>query len=324
MRRGVPPTAIWLLAATCLLAAPPFFGTYHIYLLNLILVNVIVAVGLNLLTGNAGLISLCQSSFMAIGAYATTLLTARLGFPCWIALAGGGAIAAAFGCLLAVPAMRLGGFYLALATLGFLEVTQILIEQFSSLTGGVRGLMVPRPTLFGVALGTDLSLYYAVLPIAVGLILVARNLMGSWIGRAFDAIRNSPAAAQTLGISLAQTKVIAFAVSAFYAGIAGGIGAMIVGFIDPTEYGASASLRAITFIVIGGMGSIAGSVIGATLLTILPEVLRVAKEFSDPLYALLLLGFLIFKPEGLVGLIPRGWSRTSRHEMDVKPEMPAP
>jgi branched-chain amino acid transport system permease protein len=319
-----PALSIWLLGAALLLAVPPFLGTYHVYLLNLVLVNVIVAVGLNLLTGNAGLISLCQSSFMAIGAYATTLSTTRLGIPCWIGLVGGGAVAAGFGCMLAVPAMRLGGFYLALATLGFLEITQILIEQLSGVTGGVRGLMVPRPTLFGATLSTDVSLYYAVLPVAAGLLLIARNLLRSGVGRAFDAIRNSPAAAQTLGISLARTKVLAFALSACYAGVAGGIGAMIVGFIDPTEYGATASLRAITFIVVGGMGSIAGSVIGATLLTILPEALRGAKEFSDLLYAMLLLGFLVFMPRGLVGLIPWPRSRLSARGTTGRPEMPAP
>jgi len=289
-------------AVLAALAAPLLFGTYGAYLCNLVLVNVVIAVGLNLLTGNAGQISLCNSSFVAIGAYVCTWLFTQQGLSFWLALPAGGAVAAAFGCLLALPAMRLSGFYLALATLGFLEITEVVIEQFPDITGGIRGMLAARPTLFGVTLATDRALYYTILPIVAVLVVVARNLLACDTGRAFNAIRVSPLAAQTLGISPARTKLIAFALAAFYAGIAGGLGAAVVGFIDPAEFGAGAALREVTFIVVGGLGSVAGSVIGAIVLTLLPELLRGVQEYADLVYAGLLLGFLMLLPQGLVRL----------------------
>ena len=295
----------WLAVAALLLAVPPALGTYELYVINIALVNIVLATGLNLLTGNAGQISLCNSSFMAIGAYACTLLVAAAELSFWLALPAAGIVAAAFGCALALPAMRLSGFHLALATLGFLEITQIMIEEFPNVTGGIRGMIAPRPTLFGWKLGSDLGLYYAVMPIVVGLVLVARNLVRSPVGRAFDAIRNSIPAAQSLGISPERTKLIAFAIAALYAGVAGGLGAAVVGFIDPVEYGAGAALRHVTFIVVGGIGSTAGSIVGAVVLTLLPELLRGLKEYSDFVYAALLLAFLILLPQGLVGLGPK-------------------
>lgn len=290
--------------AALLLLVPPALGTYELYLANLALVNIALAIGLNLLTGNAGQISLCHSSFMAIGAYATTLLVAKAGLSFWLALPAGGVIAMAFGCVLALPAMRLSGFYLALATLGFLEITQIMIEEYPQLTGGIRGMIAGRPTIFGWKLGSDLALYYTVMPIVATLVLAARNLVQSPVGRAFDAIRNSTPAAQTLGISPSWTKLTAFAIAALYAGLAGGLGAAVVGFIDPVEYGAGASLRQVTFIVVGGIGSIAGSIVGAVALTLLPELLRGVKEYGDFVYAALLLAFLILLPKGLIGFWP--------------------
>jgi branched-chain amino acid transport system permease protein len=180
-----------------------------------------------------------------------------------------------------------------------------MIEEFPNITGGIRGMIAPRPTLFGWKLGGDLALYYVVMPIVAGLALIARNLMRSPVGRSFDAIRNSIPAAQSLGISPERTKLIAFAIAALYAGIAGGLDASIVGFIDPVEYGAGASLGHVTFIVVGGMGSLSGSIVGAVALTLLPELLRGLKEYSDFVYAALLLAFLIFLPQGLVGLGPK-------------------
>jgi branched-chain amino acid transport system permease protein len=309
-------------AALALVAGPWLLGTYQLYFINLVLVNVIIAVGLNMLTGNAGQISMCHSSFMAIGAYATTLLheSAQLSF--WIALPAGALIAAAFGVCVGLPAIRLGGFYLALATLGVLEMTQIVIYQFPSLTGGVRGMLAPRPTVFGQPLTSDLSLYYPVLGVAVVMLLFARNLLRSPVGRAFDAIRNSGPAAQALGIPLASTKLVAFTVAALYAGVGGGLYAAVVGFIDPIEFGIWTSVRHIIFIVVGGLGSLPGSVVGAALITGLPEGLRRFQEYSDFVYGALLLAFLIFMPSGIAG----AWRRLSevwRGEA-VIPAGPAP
>jgi branched-chain amino acid transport system permease protein len=275
-----------------LLALPPFLGSYYHYIASLALINIIIAMGLNLLTGNAGQISLCQSSFMAIGAYATTYLSAKLGVSYWVALPAGGCLAGLFGLVLGVPALRLQGFYLAVVTLGFLEMTQLVIEQLPSITGGVRGMASPRPWLYGMKLSRDLHFYYVILACAVLLGWFARSLLASPTGRAFNAIRNSARAAQTLAIPLARTKLAA-----------------LVGFIDPVEFGIGTSIRHVVFIVFGGLGSIAGSVVGAAVLTALPELLRGFKEYNDFVYGGLLLLVLILLPGGLVGLWPALRSR---------------
>jgi branched-chain amino acid transport system permease protein len=301
--------ALLLLLALLL---PPFFGSYHHYLASLALINVIMAVGLNILTGNAGQISLCNSSFMAIGAYATTYLSTKLGLSYWLALPLAGGVSAIAGFLLGFPALRLRGFYLAVVTLGFLEISQILIEQLPSITGGVRGISSPRPALFGYALSSDLSFYYVILAVTLATLWCAYSLLRSPTGRAFEAIRTSEAAAQTLAVPLAQTKLAAFVISAFFAGIGGGLFASLVRFIDPLEFGVWTSVRHVIFIVVGGLGSIAGSVLGAIVLTVLPEMLRTFKEYQEFAFGGLLLAVLILLPHGLIGLGPAIRARFSR------------
>ena len=193
-------------------------------------------------------------------------------------------------------------------TLGFLEIVQIAIEEFPDLTGGIRGLSVPRPYILGFHLKSDASVYYLVLAMTAAAVAVGSNLQRSRFGRAFDAVRQSSFAAQSLGIPLARIKLLAFCVAAGFAGLAGGLFAIVVGFIDPTEFGISTSLRHITFIVVGGLGSIVGSILGAVALTALPEVLRGAKEYGDLVYGVILLGTLLFMPQGLKGL----WDRLAQ------------
>ena len=303
---------VWLALVTIALAIvlPPFLGSYYHFVASLALINVIIAVGLNLLTGNAGQISMCQSSFMAIGAYATTYMTTKLGVSYWVAMPGGGLLAALLGLALGFPALRVRGFYLAVVTLGFLEITQILVEQLPSITGGVRGVSAPRPYLFGTKLN-DLGFYYVVLTISVLGVWCAYSLLKSPTGRAFDAIRSSEAAAQALGVPLARTKIAAFVVAALYAGIGGGLYAALVGFIDPLEFGVWTSIRHVVFIVVGGLGSVVGSIVGAVGLTVLPEVLRGFKEYNEFVFGGLLLLVLTLMPTGLVGLLPRtrSWLR---------------
>ena len=310
-------TFAWIgLAAVALLAlAAAGLGTYPIYLLSLAMINVIAAVGLNLLTGNSGQISLCHSSFMAIGAYTSALVTAKLGVPFWASIPLGGAIAALTGALVGAPASRLRGIYLALATLGFLQIVQIAIEELADYTGGVRGLTIPKAEVAGVRV-SEYVRFLIVLGCCALAIWTARNLLASRVGRELDAVRLSPHAAQALGVSVHRVRLAAFALSAAYAGVAGGLQAIVVGFIDPVEFGVSAALRQITFIVVGGMGSVTGSVLGAAVLSALPEVLRPVKEYSDIIYTLILLAFLIFMPHGLVAV----WRRLVQRPR----AMPAP
>jgi branched-chain amino acid transport system permease protein len=292
-------TIIAIVVALSLAAAAATMGSYPVYLLSLAMINVIAAIGLNLLTGNSGQISLCHSSFMAIGAYASTLLTVKYALPFWAAVPLGALLAAAMGALLGAPASRLRGIYLVLATLGFLQIVQIVIEEFADVTGGVRGLTVPKAAIGGLRV-SEYARFLIVLGCCGFAIWTARNLLASRVGRELNAVRLSPHAAQALGVSVHRVRLAAFALAAAYAGVAGGLQAIVVGFIDPVEFGVSAALRQITFIVVGGMGSVSGSVIGAAVLSALPEALRPVKEYSDIIYTLILLAFLIFMPKGLV------------------------
>ncbi len=306
-----------LIVAACV--APPFLSSYYHFIAGLALINVIIAVGLNILTGNAGQISMCQASFTAIGAYGTTYFCAKLGVNYWLALPLGGLLSAFCGCAVGFPALRLRGFYLAVATLGFLEFSQILIENLPSITGGVRGLSSPRPFLFGMKLSKDLYFYYPILAIALASVWCAVSLLNSPTGRAFNAIRNSEAASQTLGVPLARTKLIAFVIASFYAGIGGGLYASLVGFIDPLEFNLAASVRDIIFITVGGLGSVAGSIIGAVAFSLLPELLRNFKEYNEFVFGAILLLTLIFMPNGIVGVASGFRRRQARTSKFVAP-----
>ena len=313
--RPARSTLYGLTVAAAFAVAGAFMSSYPIYLLSLAMLNVISALGLNLLTGNSGQISLCHSSFMAVGAYVATLLTLHVGLPFWLAIPAAALVAAALGALLGLPASRLKGIYLALATLGFLQIVQIVVEEAADLTGGVRGLKVPAPALApGLGVGFY-PMYLFVLGVCAFAIWVTRNLLASRVGREFNAVRTSPHAAQALGVSMARVKLVAFALSAAYAGVAGGLLSVVVGFIDPNEFGVSVALRQITFVVVGGLGSVAGSVIGATVLSALPELLRPVKEYSDVIYTLILLGFLIFVPHGLATL----WRKWADRREPLRP-----
>jgi branched-chain amino acid transport system permease protein len=299
-------TRVFTIAGLALLAALSLVSTsYYLYLAELAMINVIVAVGLNLLSGNCGLISLCNASFVGIGAYCTALCTTRLGLPTLVALPASVMVSALLGAALGYPARRLSGLYLALTTLGFLELVGIVIEELPEYTGGIRGLKVPRPDIFGFVLQSNVSLYFFVFVLTIAAVVVGYNVQRSRYGRAFEAVRQSPFAAQALGIPVARIKVIAFSLNAAFAGFAGGLLAGVVGFIDPPEFGILASIQHVTFIVVGGLGSIAGSIAGAVLLTALPEALRGVQEYGELIYGVILLGTLLFLPQGLVGLAAR-------------------
>lgn len=295
-----------LLAIVLVLAVvPPFLANYQVYVLTLLMVNGIAAIGLNLLTGNCGQISLSNGSFMAVGAYTAAIGMAQAGLSFLPALVLAVVVAGLLGAVLGLPARRVSGLYLALVTLGFLAVVEVVIEEFPDLTGGVRGLSVTKPSLGGWQLSSDLQHYYLVVVAAALSVMIARNLLRSRVGRAFNAVRQSAFAASSIGIEIGQTKVLAFAVAAAFAGLSGGLLALVVGFIDPTEFGISTSLRHITFIIVGGLGSITGSIVGAVALTLMPEMLRGAKEYSDLVYGSVLLASLLFMPGGLVGVAAR-------------------
>jgi len=316
--------AVFMLCAAAFPFVARFYGkNYYIYMANYVAINVIVAVGLNLLVGFAGQISLGHAGFFALGAYGTLLLMLKLKLPFLIALPLAGLGTAVFGFLLGLPALRLEGPYLAIATLGFgLTITQIIGRW--ELFGGRQGLHSPKPSLGPLVLKTDFDLYWLIIPLTIFLTVAARNLIKTKVGRAFIAIRDSDVAAQTMGVNLTYYKTLAFAVSAFYTGIAGGLYAFSLGFIEPQIFNLMLSILFLAMVVVGGLGSIFGSVAGAILLSILnlklaavqnvPVVGSLLMHLSENwfsvsglpniqfiVYGLIMFLIIVFEPLGIFG-----------------------
>ncbi len=307
-------------------------SSYYIYLANYIAINVIVTIGLNILVGYTGQISLGHAGFFAIGAYMTILGMSRFHIPFFPAIILAGLISAFFGFLLGIPALRLEGPYLAIATLGFgMAITETIGRwQFF---GGRMGLEAPpldilRP-LGSFVLKSDTQKYFLFISICVFLTWCARNIMKTRIGRAFIAIRDSDIAAQTIGINLTLYKTMAFAVSAFYTAIAGGLMAFLLGFINPSSFNFILSIYFLAFVIVGGIGSISGSVMGGILMSILMIELEKIQELpylghlivtiserwmdisgihniSSIIFGLIIILIVVVEPLGLYGF----WIRT--------------
>jgi len=264
----------WFSALMIFLALFPLvFKNYYVYVANFIAINIIVAIGLNILVGYTGQISLGHAGFFAIGAYGTIIFMTKLHFPFLLALPAAALVAALFGFLLGLPALRLEGTYLAIATLGFgLTITQVIgrIELF----GGRQGLHTPDLLIGSWHLNSDRDFYYFLIPLTVLLTLAARNLIKTKVGRAFIAIRDADIAAETMGVNLVFYKTLSFAVSAFYAGIAGGLFAFVLRYIEPEIFTLLMSIMFLAMVVVGGLGSIFGAIAGACLLSWLDLQLR--------------------------------------------------
>lgn len=256
-----------------LIAYPFFLPNYYVYMANYMAINVIVAIGLNLLVGFTGQISLGHAGFFAIGAYGTVVLMHLLHLPFLIALPLSAFIAALFGFLIGFPALRLEGPYLTIATLGF-GITITLIIGKIELFGGRNGLHTPDLYIFGWHVKSDLDFYFLLIPITIFLAWFGRNLVRTKVGRAFVAIRDADVAAETMGVNLAYYKTLAFAISAFYTGVAGGLFAFVLRFIEPEIFGLVMSITFLAYIVVGGLGSIMGAITGACLISWLDLQLR--------------------------------------------------
>ena len=262
-------TRVWFLVfLTTLFVFPFLVPNYHIYMVNYIAVNVIVALGLNILVGYTGQISLGHAGFFAIGAYSTVLLMLNFHLPFIISLIIASFIAGIFGLILGLPALRLEGPYLAIATLGFgIAITQIIGRW--SLFGGHMGLQAPDIEIGPWIINSDQELYFIIIPLTVVLTIMARNITRTRVGRALIAIRDSDIAAETMGVNITYYKTIAFAISAFYTGLAGGLMAFVIGFINPGSFNFILSILFLAMVVVGGLGSIFGSIVGAIVIAFL-------------------------------------------------------
>lgn len=266
---------VFLLVA--LTALPFLVGDYALYVLNLIAINSIVAIGLNILVGSTGQISLGHAGFFAIGAYSCVLLMVKGGVPFIVALPAAGMVAALFGFLLGLPALRLEGPYLAIATLGFgMAVTQIISHW--DFTGGHMGIHAPKMSIGGFVADTGPRQYALITAVTVVLAIAAVNLMKTRVGRAFVAIRDSEIAAEAVGININWFKTLSFAVSAFYAGVAGALMAFALEHVSAGSFNLILSVTFLAMIIVGGLGSVMGAILGAALLTYLQIKLQIIQE----------------------------------------------
>jgi branched-chain amino acid transport system permease protein len=305
--------ALLLIAAGAL---PFVLSNYRTFQCTLVLVYAIALLGLNILTGCNGQISLGHGAFYAIGAYAAAILMARFGVPYWatVPLAGGVCLAAGF--LFGLPALRLEGHYLALATFALgVTMPQLLknkhVEQW---TGGVQGLLIVKPEPpFGLKLSPDQWLYLFTLAITVVMFVVGWNLLRGKVGRALAAIRDQPIAAAAMGIDTARYKSLAFGVSAMYTGVAGALGAIAVQFVAPDSFAIGLSISLLIGIVIGGLASIPGAIYGAIFIQFIPNIAdQISKAAPWAIYGVFLIGFMFLMPMGINGAIRLGWARIGK------------
>jgi len=294
--------------AFVILAAAPLFGSYYLhFLLASLIVYALVALSMIVLVGLGGQISIGHAAFWAIGAYGSTLLVTKLGLAFIPAVLAGGLIAAVFGALLAIPALRVQGHYLAIATLGFALFIQQVLFEWESLTGGRQGLFVPRPDIGGYTFENDFEYFYLLLGLFVFFGWIVRNLQRSPTGLALSALKTSPIAAQCAGINRVYHLFAAFIVSAFLAGVSGALYGPLIGHISTETFSLDTSLAFLTMSVIGGLDSVAGAILGALYLTLAPEIFRELKSAQMVVYGLTLVAFMHFLPGGVASIGPRLW-----------------
>nr|WP_051261377.1 branched-chain amino acid ABC transporter permease [Desulfovibrio inopinatus] len=275
---------------------------YYISVLILASINALIVIGLNLLLGYAGQISLGHAAFFGLAAYMTAISTVTWGMPIWLGMILGVALSAIVGYVIAVPTLKLKGHYLAMATLGFGIIVYIVFNETIELTGGPSGFIgIPRLELLGFTFESDLSYYYVMVVTLVLGVLFALNLIDSRTGRALRAIHVSEKAAASMGVNITGYKRFIFVLSAVFAGVAGVLYAHYLGFIAPSSFGFHFSVQLITMVVLGGMASVWGAVAGAFFLTTLPEFLRVLEDVDILVYGLIMILCMIYLPGGIAG-----------------------
>jgi len=288
-------------------------NSFYFEVAILALFNAAICVGLNLLIGYAGQISLGHAGFVGIGAYASAILTASFGWPAPVALAAGALATGALAFVVARPVLRLKGHYLAMATLGLGIIISIVINNEDQITGGPDGMMVPSFMIGSFELYGEYAWYWAAAGLLVAAVWLTLNLVDSPIGRGLKAVHGSEIAAQTCGVDTTRYKVIAFVVSAVFASIVGSLGAHYSEFVTPSDVGFFRSIELVTMVVLGGMASTYGAVVGAVLLTVLPQLLADFQEYEPMIFGLILMLTMIFMPRGLVPSLADVFRRRSKN-----------
>lgn len=304
-------TYIGIAVLVALLAAIPFVvpNNYYLDMAVRILINSVIVISLNLLVGYAGQISLGHAGFVGIGAYASAVLPTQLGWHPLLALLAGAAFTAVLALLVARPILRLKGYYLAMATLGLGIIVNIILRNEIPLTGGPDGISVPAMEILGHALDRDIQWYWISAVLLVLCVIACVNLIDSPFGRALRGVHGSEIASRSVGIDATRYKTIVFVVSAAMASVMGSVLAHYVGFITPDLSNFFASIELITMVIVGGMASIFGSILGAALLTALPQLLATLEGWESIVFGGILILCLIFLPRGLLPTLVERFSR---------------
>jgi len=292
---------------------PLYLSTYQINIMITALMYVVLGLGLNIVVGVAGLLDLGYVAFYAVGAYTYALLNLHFGIGFWTALPIGGLLSACFGILLGFPVLRLRGDYLAIVTLGFGEIIRLVLENWTEFSQGPSGISnVPRPGLFDMEMTLDQSsnyLYYLMVTLVIFTMFMVNRLQNSRIGRAWFALREDEIACQAMGIDKTKTKLTAFALGAFWAGIVGVIFAAKTTFVSPPSFTFLESALILCIVVLGGMGSIIGVIIAALVLILLPEYLRAVADYRMLVFGATLVLMMVFRPKGLVSTVRRTYRK---------------
>ena len=310
------------------------YTKYILFMVNMAAIGVIGASGLNILTGYTGLISMGQAAFMGVGAYTVAILSSRLGLPFWITLPAAGLVTTFVGILSGTPSLRLKGFYLAMATLAAEFLLEYIFKNWESLTMGVQGIFITPPKIFGIYLNDDRLFYFLVVILAFLAVVTTRNLFRTDVGRSFIAIRDRDIAAQLMGINVFKYKLISFAISSFYAGLAGGLWCYYMTIINPEAFQLPVSIDYVAMIIVGGMGTVMGAVYGSIFVVLLPEIIQRVMEVLQPIlhidytfvafkqiiFGFFIIIFLVFEPKGLAEIFSRIGKRISERKGGVAQE----
>lgn len=291
------------------IAYPFLFSTYQINIMTTALMYVVLGLGLNIVVGLAGLLDLGYVAFYAVGAYSYALLNHHFGLGFWAVLPIGGILAAIFGILLGIPVLRLRGDYLAIVTLGFGEIIRLVLENWGEFSKGPSGISnIARPGFFGIDLSLNEAItytYYLMVVFVIVTIFFVNRLQDLRLGRAWIALREDEIACQAMGIDKMKTKLVAFSLGAFWAGIIGVMFAAKTTFINPASFTFLESAIILSIVVLGGMGSIVGVILGALVLILLPEYLRELSEYRMLAFGAALVAMMVFRPTGLISNVRR-------------------
>jgi branched-chain amino acid transport system permease protein len=302
--------------ALCIL---PFVAAeYYLSIMNLIFIAIVGAIGLNILVGNTGQVSIGHGAFMSVGAYTAANLIVRLDVSWWLAIPAGGLMAAAVGAIVGIPSLRIRGIYLVISTLAAQLIIEWLINHVPAISGGTgASINVPRPTVFGQSLKTQQQFYFFLAAFVVVAIVAALNLARSRVGRAFIAIRDQDIAAEIMGINITRYKLTAFMISSFYAGVTGVLYTYYLGIANYEQFQLGVSIDFLAMIIIGGLGSVRGAIFGAVFVTLLPTIVRTVLEglgsmftagadwvpyiphLRLTIFGVLIIVFLVAEPDGL-------------------------